>query len=146
VLAAARKSLRHSIPTRMTRRRHAPRHTPALRLSCAGSGNRTHTRFLSPPRILSPVRLPVPPSRHYCTCALEARAGIEPAHNGFADRCVTTSPSGQFSDDTILRTVEEVVPVYLFRLSATAAKSSLSPLSGKNSTRGKGPSLACALR
>src|SRR3989344_4503521 len=25
---------------------------------------------------------------------LEARAGIEPAHNGFADRCVTTSPSG----------------------------------------------------
>lgn len=27
---------------------------------------------------------------------LEARAGIEPAHVGFADRCVPTSPSGLF--------------------------------------------------
>ena len=26
---------------------------------------------------------------------LEARAGIEPARNGFADRCVTTSPPGR---------------------------------------------------
>ena len=25
----------------------------------------------------------------------EARAGIEPAHRGFADRCVTTSPPGR---------------------------------------------------
>jgi hypothetical protein len=31
---------------------------------------------------------------------LEARAGIEPAHSGFADRRVTTSPSGRQFDDT----------------------------------------------
>lgn len=38
------------------------------------------------PRILSPVRIPF---RHL---GMEVRAGIEPAHRGFADRSVTTSP------------------------------------------------------
>ncbi len=37
--------------------------------------------------ILSRARMPIPPLG-----LLEARAGIEPAYNGFADRCVTTSP------------------------------------------------------
>ena len=41
------------------------------------------------PRILSPLRIPF---RHPGNCLHEARAGIEPANDGFADRSVTTSP------------------------------------------------------
>ena len=42
----------------------------------------------------------------------EARAGIEPAHRGFADRCVTTSPPGQCPDDTNFLEVRLVVHRY----------------------------------
>jgi hypothetical protein len=39
--------------------------------------------------------------------AFEAGAGIEPAHGGFADRSVSTSPSGQDTHYTILRLKKE---------------------------------------
>ncbi len=43
--------------------------------------------------ILSRARIPIPPSGQFSnTCCMEAWAGIEPAHVGFADRSVTTSP------------------------------------------------------
>ena len=50
---------------------------------------------------LSPSCLPIPPSQHRMLLLtkisfllIESRAGIEPAHGGFADRSVTTSPPG----------------------------------------------------
>jgi hypothetical protein len=50
--------------------------------------------------VLSDVRLPITPPRLEDSLAnslyFEARAGIEPAHVDFADRCVTSSPSGLF--------------------------------------------------
>ena len=54
-------------------------------LDGAGDRNRTGTG-LSPRRILSPVRLPVPPLRH----VLEAPPGFEPGDKGFAVLCLTT--------------------------------------------------------
>ena len=33
---------------------------------------------------------------HFAVSPVEARAGIEPAHRAFAERCVTTSPPGHF--------------------------------------------------
>lgn len=48
------------------------------------------------PRILSPVRIPVPPPGQVIIFWLEVRAGIEPAHRGFADPSVTTSPSHHY--------------------------------------------------
>ena len=41
--------------------------------------------------ILSPVRLPVPPSRQGCLdTKMEAAPGFEPGYEGFADPCLTT--------------------------------------------------------
>lgn len=41
--------------------------------------------------ILSPVRLPVPPSRQGCLdIKMEAAPGFEPGYEGFADPCLTT--------------------------------------------------------
>ena len=41
--------------------------------------------------ILSPVRLPVPPSRQGCLdIQMEAAPGFEPGYEGFADPCLTT--------------------------------------------------------
>jgi len=41
--------------------------------------------------ILSPVRLPVPPSRQGCLdITMEAAPGFEPGYEGFADPCLTT--------------------------------------------------------
>lgn len=41
--------------------------------------------------ILSPVRLPVPPSRQGCVdTRMEAAPGFEPGYEGFADPCLTT--------------------------------------------------------
>lgn len=41
--------------------------------------------------ILSPVRLPVPPSRQGClNTRMEAAPGFEPGYEGFADPCLTT--------------------------------------------------------
>ena len=41
--------------------------------------------------ILSPVRLPVPPSRPRCLgIKMEAAPGFEPGYEGFADPCLTT--------------------------------------------------------
>lgn len=44
------------------------------------------TRLLSP-RILSPLRLPIPSPGQF---DFEARVGIEPTHKSFADSCLTT--------------------------------------------------------
>lgn len=51
-------------------------------------------------KILSLARLPITPSRRIIYISkqrvfLEAQAGIEPAHNDFADRRVTSSPLGR---------------------------------------------------
>lgn len=64
------------------------------------------------PRILSPLCLPIPSSRqghdvlyttkrihHGAPLVREALAGIEPAHGGFADRSVTTSPQSRTLKD-----------------------------------------------
>ena len=44
--------------------------------------------------ILSVARIPIPPPGQYIST--EAWAGIEPAHGGFANRSVTTSPPRHF--------------------------------------------------
>ena len=59
-----------------------------LRAHINGAENRTRTgTIVTYRRILSPVRLPIPPPRHIIL--LEAATGFEPVNNGFADRCLS---------------------------------------------------------
>src|ERR1041385_3973072 len=56
----------------------APREFKCAPGGCAGGGNRTHTP-LSRPRILSPVRLPVPPPRRTGIIVSFAQGGLKTA-------------------------------------------------------------------
>ncbi len=62
---------------------------------CAQSGNRTHTALL-PGDFKSPMSTYSIIRAKYLEIDTEAWAGIEPAHGGFADRSVTTSPPRQY--------------------------------------------------
>ncbi len=57
----------------------------------SGAESRTRTGTDKVRRILSPLRLPIPPPRP-CTShqPLEAAPGFEPGYQGFADPCLTT--------------------------------------------------------
>ena len=61
------------------------------RLAVARLGRGPASRFGLLAKHRSGIQFPSREAR----ASLEARAGIEPAHNGFADRRVTTSPPGR---------------------------------------------------
>jgi hypothetical protein len=78
--------------------------TGGIPFSLIGARGRTRTgTAVTGRRILSPLRLPVPPPGHRMwNTKMEGGTGFEPVNGGFADRSVSTSPSALISASLII--------------------------------------------